>query len=30
MRLSRFASETSELQEDYFEGWQGLQRRFPE
>jgi homogentisate 1,2-dioxygenase len=30
MRLSRFASETSELQEDYFEGWQGLKRRFPE
>ena len=29
MRLTRFALESSELQHDYFEGWQGLKRRFP-
>jgi homogentisate 1,2-dioxygenase len=28
MRLTRFAIESSELQHDYFEGWQGLQRHF--
>jgi homogentisate 1,2-dioxygenase len=28
MRLSRFASESGQLQQDYFEGWQGLKRRF--
>jgi homogentisate 1,2-dioxygenase len=29
MRLTRYAMESSELQHDYFEGWQGLQRHFP-
>ena len=29
MRLTRYAMESSELQHDYFEGWQGLKRRFP-
>jgi homogentisate 1,2-dioxygenase len=29
MRLSRYAVESAELQHDYFEGWQGLKRRFP-
>jgi homogentisate 1,2-dioxygenase len=29
MRLTRYAIESSELQHDYFEGWQGVQRRFP-
>jgi homogentisate 1,2-dioxygenase len=29
MRLSRYAIESAELQHDYFEGWQGLKRRFP-
>jgi homogentisate 1,2-dioxygenase len=29
MRLTRHALESSELQHfDYFEGWQGLERRF--
>jgi homogentisate 1,2-dioxygenase len=28
MRLTPFAIESSELQHDYFEGWQGLQRHF--
>jgi homogentisate 1,2-dioxygenase len=28
MRLTRFAAESSELQHDYFEGWQGLERHF--
>ena len=28
MRLTRFAMEASELQHDYFEGWQGLEKRF--
>ena len=28
MRLSRFAFESAELQQDYFEGWQGLKPRF--
>jgi homogentisate 1,2-dioxygenase len=30
MRLSRFAAEAAELQDDYFQGWQGLRRRFAE
>jgi homogentisate 1,2-dioxygenase len=30
MRLTRYAMESSELQHDYFEGWQGLKRHFPE
>jgi len=29
MRLTRYAMESSELQHDYFEGWQGLKRHFP-
>jgi len=29
MRLTRYAVEAAELQHDYFEGWQGLKRRFP-
>jgi len=29
MRLTRYAMESAELQHDYFEGWQGLKRRFP-
>jgi len=29
MRLTRHAIESAELQRDYFEGWQGLPRRFP-
>ncbi|HXD12744.1 MAG TPA: homogentisate 1,2-dioxygenase [Xanthobacteraceae bacterium] len=28
MRLTRYAVESSELQHDYFEGWQGLERQF--
>ena len=28
MRLTPYAIELSELQHDYFEGWQGLQRHF--
>jgi homogentisate 1,2-dioxygenase len=28
MRLTRYAIESSELQRDYFEGWQGLERHF--
>jgi len=28
MRLTRYAIESAELQHDYFEGWQGLKRRF--
>ncbi len=28
MRLTRYALESAELQHDYFEGWQGLKRRF--
>ena len=28
MRLTRQALESSELQDDYFEGWQGLKKRF--
>jgi homogentisate 1,2-dioxygenase len=28
MRLTRYAMESSELQHDYFEGWQGLRRHF--
>lgn len=28
MRLTKFAMETSQLQHDYFEGWQGLKRQF--
>ena len=28
MRLTRYAIESSELQHDYFEGWQGLERQF--
>jgi homogentisate 1,2-dioxygenase len=30
MRLTRYAVESSELQHDYFEGWQGLEKHFPE
>ncbi len=29
VRLSRYAIESAELQHDYFEGWQGLERHFP-
>ena len=29
MRLTRDALESAELQHDYFEGWQGLTKRFP-
>jgi homogentisate 1,2-dioxygenase len=29
MRLTRYAIESSELQKDYFEDWQGLERHFP-
>lgn len=29
MRLTRYAMECAQLQSDYFEGWQGLKRRFP-
>jgi homogentisate 1,2-dioxygenase len=28
MRLTRYAIESSELQHDYFEGWQGLEKHF--
>jgi homogentisate 1,2-dioxygenase len=28
MRLTRYAMESSELQQDYFEGWQGLKKHF--
>ena len=28
MRLTRFAMESSQLQNDYFEGWQGLKKLF--
>jgi homogentisate 1,2-dioxygenase len=28
MRLTRYAAESSELQHDYFEGWQGLEQHF--
>jgi homogentisate 1,2-dioxygenase len=28
MRLTRYAMESSELQQDYFEGWQGLKKNF--
>jgi homogentisate 1,2-dioxygenase len=28
MRLTRYAVESSELQQDYFEGWQGLEKHF--
>jgi homogentisate 1,2-dioxygenase len=28
MRLTRYAMESSELQQDYFEGWQGLKNNF--
>ena len=28
MRLTRYAVESSELQHDYFEGWQGLKKQF--
>jgi homogentisate 1,2-dioxygenase len=28
MRLTRYAVESAELQHDYFEGWQGLERHF--
>src|SRR5271170_4185265 len=28
MRLTRYAMESSELQHDYFEGWQGLEQHF--
>jgi len=28
MRLTRYAAESAELQHDYFEGWQGLERHF--
>jgi homogentisate 1,2-dioxygenase len=28
MRLTRYAIESSELQNDYFEGWQGLEKHF--
>jgi homogentisate 1,2-dioxygenase len=28
MRLTRHAMESFELQHDYFEGWQGLERHF--
>jgi homogentisate 1,2-dioxygenase len=28
MRLTRYAMESSELQHDYFEGWQGLDKHF--
>jgi homogentisate 1,2-dioxygenase len=28
MRLTRYASDSAELQHDYFEGWQGLARHF--
>ena len=28
MRLTRYAVESSELQRDYFEGWQGLEKHF--
>jgi homogentisate 1,2-dioxygenase len=28
MRLTRYAIESSELQHDYFEGWQGLDKHF--
>jgi homogentisate 1,2-dioxygenase len=28
MRLTRYAIESSELQRDYFEGWQGLEPHF--
>jgi homogentisate 1,2-dioxygenase len=28
MRLTRYAAESSELQRDYFEGWQGLAKHF--
>jgi homogentisate 1,2-dioxygenase len=28
MRLTRYAVESSELQHDYFQGWQGLKKQF--
>jgi len=28
MRLCRYAAESAQLQQDYFEGWQGLKKRF--
>jgi homogentisate 1,2-dioxygenase len=28
MRLTKFAMESSQLQHDYFEGWQGLKKQF--
>jgi homogentisate 1,2-dioxygenase len=28
IRLTRYAAESSELQRDYFEGWQGLRKHF--
>jgi homogentisate 1,2-dioxygenase len=28
MRLTRYAIESSELQHDYFEGWQELEKHF--
>jgi homogentisate 1,2-dioxygenase len=28
MRLTRYAAESSQLQHDYFEGWQGLEKHF--
>jgi homogentisate 1,2-dioxygenase len=28
VRLTRYAIESSELQHDYFEGWQGLTKHF--
>ena len=28
MRLTRYATESAELQHDYFEGWQGLEKHF--
>ncbi len=29
IRLTKYAAESAQLQQDYFEGWQGLARRFP-
>jgi homogentisate 1,2-dioxygenase len=28
MRLTKFAMDSSQLQHDYFEGWQGLKKHF--
>jgi homogentisate 1,2-dioxygenase len=28
MRLTRYAVESAELQHDYFQGWQGLNKHF--